>query len=305
VKSYHDIDGDGGSDVAGQVQEQAARLSQRLSGIQHVVAVMSGKGGVGKSSLTVNLAAYLQQNGSRVGIVDADLNGASIVQMTGVDRDPDIGPNGVRPPRAKNGVQVMSIDLFLEKGTPVEWVSTVDHSSYAWRGMVEVGTIRELLSDTDWSPLDILLIDLPPGTDKLPNVLDVVPGLAGAVVVNVPSQASQYVVRKSLQIARKHLGDRPIGLVENMATFICDACDKEHALFPGQTERGWESEFNAVPLGSIPFDPELSLRIDSGQVYYSDEHHQRATPAIGRVGDAFKDLFLYDEIHNQTLENLQ
>ncbi len=257
---------------------------------------MSGKGGVGKSSLTVNLAAVLQAEGYRVGIVDADINGASIVQMTGVARNPSVGPGGVQPPVAENGVQVMSIDLFLEKGEPVEWASTTNHSSYTWRGMVEVGTVRELLSDTDWSPLDFLLIDLPPGTDKLPNLLDIVPDLAGAIVVTVPSRASQYVVRKSLQIARGYLGDRPIGLVENMATFVCDSCQKEHRLFPGGEETAWDAEFGVTWLGSIPFDPELSQRVDSGMMYYSSEHTRPASSALKQVAESVLSLFQGEKV---------
>jgi ATP-binding protein involved in chromosome partitioning len=295
--------GDGGSNVAAQVHEQSERLRRRLAGIGQVVAVMSGKGGVGKSSLTVNLAAALQASGLRVGIVDADINGASIVQMTGVSRDTVAGPGGVTPPVAGNGVQVMSIDLFLKEGDPVEWASTTDHSSYTWRGMVEVGVIRELLSDTDWSPLDVLLIDLPPGTDKLPNLLDIVPGLTGAVVVNVPSRASQYVVRKSLQIARKYLGQRPIGLVENMATFVCDSCEKEHQLFPGGDQTDWESEFGAMILGSIPFDPDLSRNVDRGRPYYDKADLRPGTVAIKKLGETFVVLFATEVVEPETLEN--
>lgn len=259
--------GDGGSNVAAQVKAQAEQLEQRLANVKYIVAIMSGKGGVGKSSLTVNLAAALQDAGHRVGIVDADINGASIVQMAGVSRKPEFGSHGVRPAVAQNGVQVMSIDLFLNEGDPVEWLSTVDHSAYAWRGLVEVGVIREMLADTDWDAPDILLIDLPPGTDRLPNLLDILPDLTAAIVVTVPSRASQYVVRKSVLIARKFLGDRPIGLVENMAAFICTACETEHVLFRGGDETDWISELGVFRLGAIPFDPELGELVDSGQSY--------------------------------------
>jgi len=259
--------GDGGSNVAAQVQAQAEQLGQRLANVRHIVAVMSGKGGVGKSSVTVNLAAALQAAGHIVGIVDADINGASIVQMTGVSRKPEIGKKGVRPAIARNGVQIMSIDLFLDEGDPVEWMSTTDKSAYAWRGMVEVGVIREMLADTDWQSPDILLVDLPPGTDKLPNLLDILPDLTAAVVVTVPSRASQYIVRKSVLIARKYLGERPIGLIENMATFICTSCETEHVLFRGGDETDWVSELGVFQLGAIPFDPELSEMVDSGQSY--------------------------------------
>jgi ATP-binding protein involved in chromosome partitioning len=279
VKSYFDIKGDGGSNVAAQVRAQEEQLGKRLADVTHIVAVMSGKGGVGKSSVTVNLAASLQDAGHNVGIVDADINGASIVQMTGVSRKPDVGAGGMKPAIARNGVQVMSIDLFLEEGDPVEWLSTTDKSAFAWRGMVEVGVIREMLADTDWDSPDIILIDLPPGTDKLPNLLDILPALTGAIVVTVPSRASQYIVRKSVLIARKYLGDRPIGLVENMATFICSSCETEHVLFPGGGNSDWISELGVHPLGSIPFDPDLSEVVDSGQSYIPFEANSTSVAA--------------------------
>ena len=125
MKSYFDIKGDGGSNVAAQVQAQEERLEERLRNVTHIVAIMSGKGGVGKSSVTVNLAAALQSSGHVVGVVDADINGASIVQMTGVSRKPEVGENGVNPAVARNGVQVMSIDLFLDEHTRIHYDSDI------------------------------------------------------------------------------------------------------------------------------------------------------------------------------------
>ncbi len=310
MKSYFDIKGDGGSNVAAQVQAQDERLEERLRNVTHIVAIMSGKGGVGKSSVTVNLAAALQSAGHVVGVVDADINGASIVQMTGVSRKPEVGENGVSPAVARNGVQVMSIDLFLDEGDPVEWISTTEKGAYAWRGMVEVGAIREMLADTDWNEPDILLIDLPPGTDKLPNLLDILPRLTAAIVVTVPSRASQYVVRKSVLIAQKYLGDRPIGLIENMATFICTSCDTEHVLFRGGDTTDWISELGIIRLGTIPFDPELSEMIDSGRTYFpamnganTDAHSAPvAVPAIRQIGHDLIDMISNTLIPDSTTE---
>jgi len=267
MKTYHDIATDGGSDVAGQVRAQEARLHSRLADVGHIVAVMSGKGGVGKSAVTVLLATALARSGIRTGIVDADINGASIVEMTGVGRKPDRTSKGVIPAVSAEGVQIMSIDLFLDRGTPVEWNAVTQKSAFTWRAMVEVAAIREMLADTLWGPLDVLFVDLPPGTDRLPNLLDLVPELSVAIVVTIPSRASRYVVEKSILLARPHLGDAPIGIVENMSEFVCNSCGEVHEMFPGSESVDFEQDAHLTILGRIPFDPELSKRIDSGKNY--------------------------------------
>ncbi len=283
MKTYHDILTDGGSNVAGQVQEQERKLRHRLGQIDHVVAVMSGKGGVGKSLLTVNLAIALTETGWRVGIVDADINGASVVKMTGVARNPERTDDGIAPSVSRGGVQVMSIELFLKEGIPVEWEAETQRSSFTWRGMVEVAAIREMLADTVWDGLDILLVDLPPGTDRLPNLLDLVPTLACAVVVSVPSRASTYVVRKSILLAQRHLDNRPIGLVENMTEFVCDACDTVHHLFQDPGSNELLSEDGVQLLGRIPFDPRLGEETDSGNPYLTAYPNRAAAGALRAI----------------------
>ena len=162
----------------------------------------------------------------------------------------------------------MSIDLFLEDGRPVEWRTATDGGAYAWRGLVETGALREMLSDTVWGDLDVLLVDLPPGTDKLPDLLDLVPDLDAVVVVTVPSAASSYVVRKSIDVARRVMGQRPVRVLENMGTFVCDACGKTHALFDGGTT-AWD---DATPvIGRVPFDPDLVLQVDAGRPYLDQQ----------------------------------
>ena len=160
MKTYKDIPTDGGSDIIGQVTEQAGRVKTRLASVRHVVAVMSGKGGVGKSSMTVNLAAALAREGQAVGILDADINGPSIAKMTGVrSHTPQPGADGMTPATGALGIKVMSIDLFLpQDATPVLWDAPTQHDAYTWRGMMEIAALREFLSDTAWGTLDVLLV---------------------------------------------------------------------------------------------------------------------------------------------------
>ncbi len=290
MKNYHDIAHDGGSDVAGQVADQITHLGDRLSGIRYPVAVMSGKGGVGKSILTVMLASALARSGKRVGIVDADINGASQVQMTGVKRWPVVREGSVEPALMGNGVRVMSIDLFLSEGEPVNWKATTDHSAFTWRGMVEVAAVREMLADTAWGELDVLLIDLPPGTDKLPDLLDLLPQLAAAVIVTIPSQMSTYVVRKSISIAREHMGDRPMGLAVNMAEFVCQECGTRHQLFPGGSPEDLATEHDVHLLGRIPMDPRISEAVDSGEPLFSDGLSDSVESAVREASDRLMQL---------------
>lgn len=282
MKTYHDITHDGGSDVAGQVSDRDRKLAENLAGVRHLVAVMSGKGGVGKSAMTVNLATELAMRGMRTGIVDADINGASIVRMTGVPKTlPASSGAGVRPPLSDVGVRVMSIDLFLPDGMPVKWAAPSQEHAYTWRGMAEVNAVREMLADTLWGELEVLFVDLPPGTDKLPNLHDIISRVSAAVVVSIPSPASQYVVRKSVKLAKEALGDRPIGLVENMASFECSECGHVHALY---TSDGLDMP-GIVQLGEVPFDPDFGALLDAGRAHRALSDQGPAARGVSSVVD--------------------
>lgn len=285
MKKYKDIRGDGGSDITGQVTAQARKLSQRLASVKHIVAVMSGKGGVGKSSVTVNVAAALAMEGHAVGIVDADINGASIAKMTGVRGQPlQISAGGVQPAVAKLGIKVMSIDLFLPaENRPVVWDAPTQKDAFTWRGMAEANAIREFFADTEWGGLDFLLIDLPPGTDKLPNMMDLLPKISGTVIVTIPAGLSQFVVEKSIKMAREVLQTPVTGLVENMSTFICPHCGKAEDLFPGGGVEKLAMQHGIPFLGKIPFDHRLARSADVGQLYLTQRGDLPAESAIREI----------------------
>lgn len=272
MKTYKEIVGDGGSNIVEQVVEQKSRLQNRLSKIRNVIAVMSGKGGVGKSSLTVNLASALALAKFSTGILDADINGPSIAKMTGVrENSLEPGDTGIIPPVSSTGIKIMSIDLFLPgENTPVIWNAFTQKDAFTWRGIAEAGALRELLADTEWSELDFLLVDLPPGTDKLPNLVDLVPHLTGTIIVTIPSGVSQFVVAKSIRMATEILKTPVIGLIENMSTYICTHCGKEESLFPtGHVEI--MARNNDLPfLGKIPFDPRMAISTDTGRSFMEE-----------------------------------
>ena len=283
MKCYHDIATDGGSNVIDQVEQLAQRTRERLTSVRHVMAIMSGKGGVGKSTLTVNLAAALSLQGHRVGIVDGDINGPSIGRMAGVRGEPlRRGVAGIAPAVAPSApVKVMSMDLFLEAETsPVLWDAPTQKDGYAWRGLMEAGALREFISDTDWGALDYLLVDLPPGPDRLPNLSDVLPMLSGALVVTMPSAVSLGVVGRSIRMARELLETPILGIVENMSGYVCPTCGELDELFPAGGVERMASGLDIAILASIPFDPLIGVCADFGRFYVTEHPDRPAAMSI-------------------------
>jgi ATP-binding protein involved in chromosome partitioning len=280
VKRYRDIAGDGGSNIVGQVEAQQARLVARLTDVRAIVAVVSGKGGVGKSSLTANLAGAFALTGVRVGVLDADLNGPTMAKMLGVrGRTLVVGPDGVEPPAGALGIRVMSMDLLLaDDATPLTWDAPSQAEAHTWRGTMEANALREFLADTRWGALDVLLVDLPPGTDRLATIAGLVPSLAGAVVVTIASDVSRLIVRKSITVAQQAKA-AVLGVVENMA-----------GMFPGPGGETLAHEAGVPFLGRVPFDPALAAAADRGEPYVAvapDAPAARALTAItGRLRDA-------------------
>lgn len=293
MKTYKDLPSDGGSDIVGQVTQQVNRLQKRLASVRHTVAIMSGKGGVGKSLLTANLASALRLRGYAVGIVDADINGPSIAKMTGVRSVQIIyDAAGVKPAVSPSGVKVMSMDLFLKNDeSPVLWEAQTQKDAFTWRGTMEVTALREFLSDTEWGALDYLLIDLPPGSDRLPNLADLLPTLGGAIVVTIPSGVSQLVVKKSLTMAKAALNIPVIGIVENMSAYICASCGKTEGLFPTGNTEETAHHFNIPLLPKIPFDPRLSIAADDGENFLEHNAETPAAKAIIEVGKKIETFF--------------
>ena len=290
MKSYSDIAGDGGSDVVGQVTEQAERLNERLASVRHIVAVMSGKGGVGKSSMAVHLASALALEGDAVGILDADINGSSIPKMTGV-RGQSLrrGESGMIPPASELNIKVMSIDLLVQDDrAPVKWDAPTQQDAYTWRAMMEMGAIREFLADTEWGTLDFLFIDLPPGTDKLPNIVDVLPRISGTIIVTIPSGVSQLVVGKSIRTAREQLKTPVIGLVENMSAHVCPHCGEEEVLFPSGDVERFAAEEGVPYLGKVPFEPRMALAADEEKLFMTEHADTPAGAAIRRAATGVK-----------------
>ena len=278
MKRYRDIAGDGGSDIAGQVQAQQSALARRLGGVRHLVAVVSGKGGVGKSSLSGALASCWALAGWRVGVLDADLNGPSMAKIMGVrGARLAIAEGGVIPPQTPLGVKVMSMDLLLASDSvPLTWAAPTQQEAHTWRGTTEANALREFLADTDWGDLDALVLDLPPGTDRLASVLSLVPVPVATLVVTIPSDVSQLVVRRSLTAAQQ-AGARLLGLVENMT-----------GLFQGPDAEAMARTAGVAFLGRVPFDRSLAAAADEGRVFVTGWPESPAARALVEVAGAIR-----------------
>ncbi len=285
MKSYKELPSDAGSNIIGQVTAQVNRVQKRLASVKHTVAIMSGKGGVGKSSLTANLAAALTLKGNTVGVVDADINGPTLAKMMGV-RNATLGytPAGVKPAVTALGTKLISMDLLLaEDDAPVLWNAHTQKDAFTWRSTMEVSALREFIADTEWGSLDYLLLDLPPGTERLPNVVELVPDLGGVVVVTIPSEVSQLIVKKSVTMAKDVLNIPIIGVVENMAFYVCQHCGEEEPLF--SAGEALDTAFQQVILGSVPFDPRLARSGDDGTLYLDEYPDAPASKALMQVAE--------------------
>lgn len=250
-RTYHEVTGPDVSDLGGQVGRQRERVRERLASVRAVVAVMSGKGGVGKSHVTAGLADTLAAEGTVVGVLDADLAGPTTARMLGATGPVAVDEHGVHPASGRGGIRVFSTDLLLDEGAPLRWREP-GSERFVWRGTLEAGALREFLADVAWGPLDLLLVDLPPGTDRLYDLVELVPALAGVVVVTLPSEESRRAVARAMRAARE-AGLPLLGVVENMSGFVCTGCGTVHDLFAGAAGAALAAEFGVPLLARIPF----------------------------------------------------
>ncbi len=252
--------------VVQQVTAQTVAVQSRMKHIRHKLVVLSGKGGVGKSMVTVNLALAFARLGLKVGVVDVDLNGPCVPRMLGLKGQTfSMSEEGAHPPVGPLGIKVASMEFFLKSDSPVRWNGSMDLSP-VWLGMLEMNVIREFLADIVWGDLDVLLADLPPGAaaDKPPAIAGFLPDLDGAVVVTTPSNVTTDVVKKSVVYARD-VGIRVLGLIENMSGMLCPQCRTESDLFEGsENVRILSRELDLEVLGRIPLDPRINQACDRG-----------------------------------------
>ena len=226
---------------------------QILPKVKNIIAVASGKGGVGKSTTSVNLALALAAEGATVGLLDADIYGPSQPQMLGISGRPESMDGKSMEPMLAHGIQTMSIGFLVDTDTPM-----------VWRGPMVTGALEQLLRDTNWKDLDYLVIDLPPGTGDIQLTLAQKIPVTGAIIVTTPQDIALLDARKGLKMFEK-VGIPILGIVENMSTHICSQCGHEEHIFGAGGGAVMSKDYNVDLLGSLPLDIRIREQTDSGK----------------------------------------
>ena len=251
----------------GEMPKDKPHLRSR---IKHVIGVVSGKGGVGKSFITALLATEMTRRGYSCGVLDADITGPSIPKMFGIHERATGDQDGIYPVRSQEGVQVMSLNLLLEKETdPV-----------IWRGALITGTVRQFWTDVIWEDVDYLFIDMPPGTgDVTLTVFQSLP-VDGIVIVSAAQELVQMIVGKAVKMAQM-MKVPVLGLVENMSYLKCPDCGKEIELFGKSHAEEMGKEFNISPVMRVPLNPAVARAADEGRIAFVRE--DAVAPLVGKL----------------------
>lgn len=270
-----------------QMIEQQLNLSRNLGQIKYKIAVMSGKGGVGKSTVAANIAEAFQKEGFTTGILDADIHGPNIPKMLGVE-DQDIMINEERhmmPVEAPSGLKVMSMAFMLDSiDTPI-----------IWRGPQKTGSIKQLIADVAWGPLDVLIIDNPPGTGDEPlTVLQTIPDIDAVVMVTTPNVVSQEDVLKCVKMVEM-LNVENIGLVENMAYYECPHCNEKLHIFGKGDGKDFADEMEITYLGDLPLTEKVSSSPNKGGVMITIEPKSDVTKRFTEIVNEIQDDFFKKE----------
>jgi ATP-binding protein involved in chromosome partitioning len=279
-----------------------ASHAQSIPGVKNIIAVASGKGGVGKSTTAVNLALALAVNGARVGILDADIYGPSQPHMLGIgqQRPQIVGPQGQQKmvPISAYGIQSISMGYLVTEETPM-----------LWRGPMATGALQQLLMQTAWDNLDYLIIDMPPGTGDIQITLAQKVPVTGAVIVTTPQDIALLDAKKGIEMFRK-VNVPVLGVVENMATHVCSNCGHEEHVFGAGGGERIARQYHTQLLGALPLDLSICAQVDAGKPSVaadpdsaiSQRYRDIASKLVDAVnqlhasgGDAFPDIEFSDD----------
>jgi ATP-binding protein involved in chromosome partitioning len=252
-RTYFQVEGGDASHLLEQVLDQRARVTARLASVERVVVVLSGKGGVGKSYVTAALALALARRSLSIGVVDADLQSPTIGRLLDARAE---GPlmvhdDGVAPALGRAGGRVIYTDLLLDEGRALRWTSEAGEE-HVWRGATETAVLREFLADVRWGALDALLVDMPPDASRLGDLATLVPRIAGAIAVTIPTAESERSVARALDAADA-AGVPVIGIIENLSGYACGGCGEIGPLFDGDAGNRLATAHGVPLLARIPF----------------------------------------------------
>lgn len=243
IRTYNDLTDPDRSNLIGQVLAQRGRVAERLKPVRRVIAVMSGKGGVGKSFVTAHLARAIARRGAPAGVLDADLNGPTITRLLEAAGPLVVDADGVHPRSGLDGVRCVSMAHLVQDGQPLAFKGP-DAESFIWRGTLEASALREMLADVVWGELDTLLLDLPPGMQRFLELCDLLPAPPAVLTVTIPTPESGDAVRRAMRAAADR-GAKLLGVIENMSG----------APFTGTAGPDLATEFGVPLLAQIPWHP--------------------------------------------------
>lgn len=264
----------------GAAQNEDERLQQNLSRIKHKFVVLSGKGGVGKSTVATNIAVSLSLEGLKVGLLDVDVHGPSVPRALGLSyKRPEMMPNFMKPIKWSDNLKVMSMGFLLPE---------TGNEAVIWRGPVKMGLIKQFLQDVSWGDLDVLIVDCPPGTGDEPlSVLQMLGPEAEAVIVTTAQGVAIDDVRRSVTFCRQ-VGNPVFGIVENMSGFVCKHCSEVQDIFGSGGGEKLAKEMGVNFLGRIPIDPEVVRSTDEGYPISKIAPDGPVGKALGEIVDTLK-----------------
>ncbi|NVM30874.1 MAG: Mrp/NBP35 family ATP-binding protein [Candidatus Helarchaeota archaeon] len=257
-----------------QLEAEHKIIREKMKNVRYAIVVMSGKGGVGKTTVAINLATAFALNALRVGVLDADIHGPNTPKMLGIKQYvPFVGENGIMPAIGPLNMKVMSMAFLLSNpDTPV-----------IWRGPMKMTAIKQFITDVNWGELDYIIVDLPPGTGDEPlSILQLIPNIAGVVIVTTPQDVALLDVRKSITMV-KEMHVPILGIVENMSGFICPKCGHETKIFSEGGGKKASEEMDIPFLGSIPIDANITQDGDKGIPFIIKNAKSKAAEAFNRI----------------------
>ncbi len=269
-----------------EINSKDTKILKNLEQVKNKIVVMSGKGGVGKSTIAVNLAIAFSMHGAETGLLDCDFHGPSVPKMLGIEKEmPYAIDNGIGPVIVPPRLKVMSMGFLLpDKDAPV-----------IWRGPLKMGAIKQFLEEVRWGNLHYLIIDLPPGTGDEPlSIAQLIPEVDGALIVTTPQEVALLSVRKSIRFARA-LKMPIIGLIENMSGFTCPHCRKDIEIFKSGSAAKACSELGITCLGKIPVDPMIAETGDNGKPFVLEHRESPTTKAFEDITRKIEEFLLSKE----------
>ncbi|RLG57233.1 MAG: ATP-binding protein [Hadesarchaea archaeon] len=271
-----------------EMQEQKKRIKTRMAKIKHKLAILSGKGGVGKSTVAANLALALARKGYKVGVLDADITGPSIPKILGVRGKrltTESSLASILPASGPLGIKVISMDFLLPD----------DETPVIWRGPMKSMAIIQFLADVEWGDLDFLLIDLPPGSSDEPlTIMQTIPSISGIVIVTAPSEVSQIVVKRAIGFT-KELRVPPLGIIENYSGFVCPKCGAEFDILGSGGGQKIAEQLGVPFLGKIPIDPRICEDSDRGTPFVLEHAETPAAKAFMRMVEKIEEFLKRQE----------